>query len=105
MGESLQAAVEREVFEETGLEVRAEKLAATSEFIKAPFHAIEFYWYCNLLGGNLHLGSDPEQETDPIIQDVKWIPVDNLTLLEVQPHFLPDLIRDQPQGISYFPSQ
>jgi ADP-ribose pyrophosphatase YjhB (NUDIX family) len=75
LGESPAYAIEREVLEETGMTVRAEKLAAVFDKRRhdhplAPHHAYLLFFLCRLQGGTLA----PSIETS----EVGWFPPDAL---------------------------
>lgn len=94
-GESLQNAVKREIFEETGLQVEPTDLMYTSEFIKKPFHAVEYYWRCHRLGGELALGSDPEFDRgQQMLKAVEFIELNQLAYLPVFPEYIRDHISE-----------
>jgi len=59
-GETLQEAVKREVIEETGISVQVNELWYVHDYINIPWHAIEFYFKCSYVSGELLVGSDPE---------------------------------------------
>lgn len=88
-GEPVFAAVERELKEETGLSVVAEQLLYVHEFIEPPFHAVEFYVRCRLVGGTLRTGADPELPPDAqMILHSDWVPFSELKNRPVNPPFL-----------------
>ncbi len=64
VGEALEAAVRREVQEETGLEVAVGPIATVFERILSDasgaceYHYVLIDFYCTVTGGNLHPGSD-----------------------------------------------
>lgn len=88
-GESMEMAVMREVKEETGLYVKPVRLLWVHEFIEPPFHAIEYYFECDVTGGSLKLGEDPEHGADSqILKDLKFIPFHEIEHLPVYPKFL-----------------
>jgi ADP-ribose pyrophosphatase YjhB (NUDIX family) len=75
LGESPAYAAEREVLEETGMKVTAEKLAAVFDKRRhdhppAPHHAYLLFFLCRLEGGSL----TPSLETS----EVGWFPADRL---------------------------
>lgn len=75
-GERLEAAVHREVFEETGLHVGVEKIATVFERIMpdstgtCEYHYVLIDFYCAIEGGALRAGDDS--------RSVKWFDVDSL---------------------------
>lgn len=92
VGETLETALAREVLEETGLKVLPEKLLWIHEFLETPYHAIEFYFECSIVGGMLKLGSDPElSDDDQALLEVNFISSDKLATLPIFPEFLKDL--------------
>lgn len=92
VGETLETALAREVLEETGLKVLPEKLLWIHEFLETPYHAIEFYFECSIVGGMLKLGSDPElPDDDQALLEVNFISSDKLATLPIFPEFLKDL--------------
>lgn len=83
-GETLEAAVVREVEEETGLKVRPVKLLLVQEAIFAPEfylprHYIFFDYLCELIGGTLSL--DKRE-----LQDYLWTKPEEATGLSVEPY-------------------
>ena len=75
LGESPAYAAEREVLEETGMKVTAEKLAAVFDKRRhdhppAPHHAYLLFFLCRLVGGSW----TPSMETS----EVGWFPADHL---------------------------
>ncbi|MCH8566632.1 MAG: NUDIX hydrolase [Balneolales bacterium] len=93
-GEKAALTVKREVKEETGLDVRVNKLQFVSEFIRGKWHAIEFYYLCEPVSGSISLGTDPEMPADKqMLQDVVWMPaVDCLNLM--YPIFIRPFVND-----------
>ncbi len=88
-GESLNEALRREVKEETGLYVEPNRLRWIHQFIEKPYHAIEYYFDCEITGGTLELGQDPEYgESDQILLELKFFPYSELTSIPVYPEFL-----------------
>ena len=82
-GETIEEALIREFREETGLKIEVGSLIETSEYIKAPFHAIELFYAVKQTGGELTIGRDPELDIQ-IIQDVKLVTFNNILLLSNQ---------------------
>lgn len=88
-GESMEACLQREFIEETGLEVSVDRLAFVNELVKPPFHALECYFRVTLQGGTLALGRDPELPDDEqLLQDVQWIPCADLPGMNTAPRKL-----------------
>lgn len=68
-GESLTAAVARELLEETGLEVEVGPLVEIVEILRAPYHYVIHDHLCAETGGELRAGDDAEQvERVPIAE-------------------------------------
>jgi 8-oxo-dGTP diphosphatase len=88
-GERLHKALVRETREETGLEVLPVHLKYVTEYLRDPYHAIEFYYSCEISGGRLEMGKDPELLADrQIIRDIRWVGLDQLNQIELYPEFL-----------------
>ncbi len=84
-------AARREVFEETGLEVGIRRLVFVSEYIHRKWHALEYYFQCDILAGEIKLGSDPEFSPGrQMLQDIAWFGPDELA----DEHVFPVFIRD-----------
>jgi len=88
-GEPLETALKRELFEEAGVEVETGQLCLIHEFIEFPYHAIEFYFKAEIIGGNLQKGIDPERTYDKqILQDLKFFSISQLSGIELYPEYL-----------------
>ncbi|WP_448520519.1 NUDIX domain-containing protein [Rhodoflexus sp.] len=73
-GESLEDALRREFLEETGLEIAVGDLICTNQVLRMPFHAVEFFFHVNVVGGQLQLGADPELPPDrQMIDRLAWL--------------------------------
>jgi ADP-ribose pyrophosphatase YjhB (NUDIX family) len=78
-GESLEEGIEREVFEETGLRVRAAGIAKVFERImrdsegRAEYHYVLIDYFCTITGGDLQPGDD--------CINVRWFKVADLSQL------------------------
>jgi 8-oxo-dGTP diphosphatase len=88
-GEHLQEALVRETLEETGLDVQPLLLKYITEYIHEPYHAVEFYFRCEVTGGRVNRGTDPELGNgEQIIRDIRWVGFDQMRELELYPEFL-----------------
>lgn len=95
-GESLEDALKREFIEETGVEIQIGTLRYIHEFIKPPLHALEFYYDCKKVGGALKLGHDPELiGKKQILEDVRFMKLDELDELPIAPAYLREHFRDE----------
>lgn len=89
MGESLEEALIREISEETELEIEKKQLLWIHEFIEEPYHAIEFYFRCDVVGGQLKKGFDPELELDQqMLLDLDFISFHDAKNLQIEPKFI-----------------
>lgn len=96
LGETIESALVREVHEETGLKVEAQRLLWIHEFLELPYHAIEFYFECSVVGGMLCLGKDPELTVDEqLLLDVKFVSQDEADTFTIAPDFLHDYFRNR----------
>ncbi|HKJ34240.1 MAG TPA: NUDIX domain-containing protein [Balneolales bacterium] len=107
-GESMQHALIREMKEETGLKVKVNDLRYTSEYINPPWHAVEFYFDCELIDGEVILGKDPElTDKSQYLKDISFIPFEefekyNIVPLYLKNHFVKDFLSGN-SGIQFFP--
>lgn len=104
-GESLPEALTREVEEETGLLVEAERLLYTLDFVRPPLHAVSFYFLGRVESGRLQVGRDPERaEAGDLITDVAYVPISELGSLKVIPEGLTErLVSDVSGGFEAAP--
>lgn len=72
----------REFQEETGLDIKVGEFLFVHEFLEPPLHAIELFFEVEPLGGEPHLGWDPElTESDQILRELKWMSLGELRSL------------------------
>lgn len=98
-GETLSEAVVREVFEETGLTVRVERLLWINEFIGRNHfpgdprfeanHRVEITFQCSVTGDPLVLGA---QLPDAVQTGLEWIPLGDVPTTNLIVKALPDRI-------------
>mgnify|MGYP000282328536 CR=1 FL=1 len=97
-GESLQDGVRREFLEETQLEVQVEHLVFVHQFLEAPFHALEFYFYCTGIDDLRvpQIVEPPENaEGEAVLLDVDFIPMAELEGLDIEPRHLMEFSPEQ----------
>lgn len=109
-GEQLEEALVREVKEETGLDIEPLNPRFVTEYIRHPYHAVEFYYSCRVTGGGLKMGTDPELEADrQIIKSIRWTELSALSETELYPAFLKrisaDDIMDVTGGTRFIPAE
>ena len=95
-GERLEDAVVREMNEEAGMKVEVGRLRYVSEYLKKPWHAVEFYFDCLPLEDGYELGSDPElADQEQMLKDLQFVPFDKLNEYNIAPQYLKDrFVRD-----------
>ena len=87
-GEDFATAVRRELREETGLEIELDGLFSVLDRVNvAPDGRIEIFLLAHVIGGNLHLGSDPDRPAGvpATLVDVRWVSVGELAAHRVLP--------------------
>lgn len=91
LGETIETALAREVHEETGLKITPLRLLWIHEFLELPYHAVEFYFECSIVGGMLRLGNDPELSDDEqSLLEVKFVSPKEAETYAICPDFLHD---------------
>lgn len=93
MGETSQACVEREVFEETGIHACVDYLAVVCEnFFKGiggtidgfDCHTIEFYYYMKILDEDLSLCKNIADNGEELV----WVPIEEIETSNIKPEFI-----------------
>ncbi|ACF13670.1 NUDIX hydrolase [Chloroherpeton thalassium ATCC 35110] len=102
-GETLEEGVKRELLEETGYECTVGKLVFVKEFLypfppaenKGSFyHSVTLGYYCDITGGKLQTGYDPEFPKDnQLILETNWLPLAELAQFDIYPPDLAELLR------------
>lgn len=101
MGETLQKTLIREMNEETGLHIEQKQLLWIHEFIEEPYHAVEFYFRCDVTGGELKKGFDPElQSGEQILLNLSFIPFSKAADYSIEPGFVKEFCEN---GGKFFP--
>lgn len=99
-GETLEACVQREIVEETGLRIRPEKPIYLGELILPYEHLLEVTYHASIVGGSLGKRIDRE------IKAVRWVPLKSLCRMNFLPREVANrLEKDRragfPHGIVY----
>ncbi len=71
--ESMEDALKREFFEETGLLIKVNEFLFVNEHIHSPLHAIELFFKVDRKGGKLIKGREPESEELNIISNIEFL--------------------------------
>ncbi len=100
LGESMEQAVLREVFEETGIRYEIDRLAFVQEnFFKRDdgmlkgltCHEITFYFLMKSRGT---FDLDNHGMTQGVPENMNWLPIDNLAAYDVYPKFFIEKLKD-----------
>ena len=84
-GQSLTQNLQRELLEETGLQISPGQLAYVHEHLVPPLHAVELFYFAEITGGTLSIGADPEYPEDQqIITDLQWMNKQEINALDKQ---------------------
>ena len=87
--EGIFSSAKREVKEETGLEIKTNKLLYIKELFSPNLHSLEFYVLAKISKGKLKLGQDPELEKNrQVLKEVLWVPINTLEKLNFYPREL-----------------
>lgn len=96
MGETLEEALLREIKEESGLMINTKQLLWIHEFIEEPYHAVEFYFRCDVKSGTLKKGFDPELESSQqMLLALSFIPFDEAAELALEPKFIKEFCKNR----------
>ena len=99
-GEPLDRALEREVKEETGVDVEVGPVRYILDFVRPPLHAVSFYFECRAPDLRLaRLGHDPEAGDRQMLRSLRLVPFAELGGLTVYPEpFVHRLAADAAAG-------
>jgi ADP-ribose pyrophosphatase YjhB (NUDIX family) len=86
LGETVKECVERELLEETKLEVGFGRIVFIGDFIQEDRHYLDVFVLCSRERGMLMKGDDPK------VKDVKFVPLEELRLLDVKPPLIVEKI-------------
>ncbi len=85
-GESLADALQREVREETDVDIEVGPVRYVLDFVRPPLHAVSFYIECRAPDLSLaRLGSDPELGERQLLRSLRLVPFDDLETPTVYP--------------------
>ena len=99
LGETSDACIEREVFEESGINARVEHLAVVCEnFFKGiggtidgfDCHTIEFYYYMKILDDDLSACKHTTDEGEELV----WLPIEKFETSKIKPEFIKENINE-----------
>ena len=87
--EGILTAAEREVWEETGLSVNAEKIVYIEDFIDEGKYVCKLWVFCNLNQGKLSI--EHKDAVGTFLKDVKFFSKDEIHNMNVFPSILGDI--------------
>lgn len=99
LGETSVACIEREIFEETGINTRVDHLAVVCEnFFKGhggkidglDCHTLEFYYYMKITDDDVSLCKDRTDAGEELV----WLPIDRIRQSEIKPMCVKDYINE-----------
>ena len=95
-GENHQQAVERECFEELGIQVRVGRLflQRTADMLDIKGHQ-EFFYLCEMVGGEVGTGQGPEFQPGTEYQGefkAEWVDIEKLPIVDLRPNEVRDAI-------------
>lgn len=82
-GEHSGAALQREFFEETGVDIEVSDFLFVNEYIEKPLHAVELFFSVKIREGQPALGSDPEMAADKqILKEARFVTFQELQVMD-----------------------
>lgn len=96
-GETIYECAKRELHEETGLDIEADRLLYLSEAInpEGTRHILNLYVMGRVLGGELH------PPPDDVIDEIGWIPFTELAAMTLYPAIAEHLIASHAEGFAH----
>lgn len=97
LGETSDACIEREVFEETGIHAEVQSIAVVSENFFKGFggnidgldcHTIEFYYRMKIPDDDISLCKSVTDDGEKLV----WLPIDEIRTSNIKPEFIKDNI-------------
>lgn len=88
--EGILKAAEREVWEETNLTVRAERIAYVEDFIDEGRYVCKFWVYCSVEKGNLSF--EHKDANEDFLKDARFFSKEELQGMNVFPSILKDVL-------------
>lgn len=96
--EPMEAAVTREVLEETGVEVSANKMVFVEDLLSTRYRMVKIWFLCNVVGGELRNTAGAKEEG---IVDVCWYSKEDLETEVVYPKAVKEMNWDDPSDTSW----
>ena len=82
-GETIPEALKRELKEETNIEIEPGNILFIQDFIHE--HLLELFFRCEKISGTGELGYDPEVMGSPVLIDIRWANINELSMMPVYP--------------------
>ncbi len=89
-GETIPEALKRELKEEAKIDIEPKDIIFVQDFIHE--HLLELFFTCKKISGTGELGYDPEVIGSPVLVEVRWVDVNELSKLQVYPMALSNKI-------------
>lgn len=98
LGETSKDCIEREIFEEAGINAKADYLAIVCEnFFKGKggiidgldCHTIEFYYYMNILDSDLNSCKHTTDDGEELV----WLEIEEIETSEIKPAFIKEYVK------------
>lgn len=99
LGETTEKCIEREIFEEAGIKVKADRLAVVCEnFFKGvggaidgfDCHTMEFYYLMTMQEDGVDTNKKETDEGEELV----WVPIDEIPSSDIKPSFMKEYINE-----------